>query len=85
MREFLEWHHRGRPAKWAEVYILLSYGMSLSNYLTWNRDKQDSCTGESFAECLIGKVPNMWPILIEDSTMEEFTDFALYPIDSAGF
>ena len=85
MRSFLEAQQRNRPAKWPEVYIQTSYGMSLSNFITWNMKRK-----KFMYRCLI-RGNETWierkytANTTENPPMEEFSDFALHDLTPGVF
>jgi hypothetical protein len=64
--------------KWPEVYIQTSYGMSLSNYLTWNASQNKFMYRRVMGGNLVWTQGKYTADTTEDATMVEFADFALH-------
>ncbi|WP_437932553.1 hypothetical protein WMF37_25905 [Sorangium sp. So ce291] len=80
MKEFLEEHHSA-IGKWPEVYIQPSYGMSLSNYVTWNPARRAfQYRGLTKQNVVTWSSAKYSADSDSDSKVFEFDDFALHRI-----
>ncbi len=84
MRSFLE-AQNSSSAKWPEVYIQTSYGMSLSNYVTWNAGQNKFMYRRVLNGNLVWTPGKYTADTTQDASMAEFADFALHDMTPGVF
>lgn len=77
MRKFLT-AKESKPSRWPDVYVQPSYGMSLSNYVSWN-PKQEAFQYKRVVKSKLEWETKKYTVDAEsDRTAAEFADFALH-------